>query len=211
MDAGVPARLLERHPQVVVGCQIGLVVVDPTDLHRLAFDRLADHVLDLAEQPPGQPRPSVSRHSINGRRLSTCSASPTLTASGVPCRRCMVGFPRRWSLSSSMSSWTRNPLWISSSVDRHALGHGNVGTERPTRRQAQCGSQGLARPRRVVRDQVVEMPCVVPCRGGNGRSPPPCRPDTARARLPHGRSRRRAMPPGLALSQVTVTTRTART
>ena len=53
---------------------------------------------------------------MSGRMLRTFIASPTFTAMPSPCSAWSVGSPRRYSLPSSTSSWTRNALWKNSIV-----------------------------------------------------------------------------------------------
>ena len=55
-------------------------------------------------------RPSGSALSRSAFKPTKISASPTFTAIGDPCSAFSVGLPRRVSLSSSTSSWTRKAL-----------------------------------------------------------------------------------------------------
>src|SRR5215469_9603743 len=51
VDARVPARFLEDQPQIVVLGQLEDIVARPTELERLALNRLQDEMLRLMEDP----------------------------------------------------------------------------------------------------------------------------------------------------------------
>src|SRR5208337_855841 len=53
MDEAVPAGLLQGHPQIVGRTDREYVVTDPAKLHRLAFKRLGDQMIELVQHAPG--------------------------------------------------------------------------------------------------------------------------------------------------------------
>ena len=92
--------------------------------------------------------------------------SPALTAIGTPCSACIVGRPRRSSLSSSMSSCTRNALCSISMAVADATRVGGVAAERPAGGQAQRRPDALPVRDRWDDSGRVEVPLRLALRHG---------------------------------------------
>src|SRR6185312_4413710 len=72
VDKAVPGRLLEHEQQVVVGGDGQVVVADPAELGRLAFEALYQHVVDLIEDSERDRRPDAldaSPEEAHGERV----------------------------------------------------------------------------------------------------------------------------------------------
>ena len=85
------------------------------ELERMALDRSPGQVVELRQQverEPGAECRGVDRGAA--RAPPRPSASPALSARGMPWRTCSASAPRRRRASSQMSSWTRNALCRSS-------------------------------------------------------------------------------------------------
>ena len=87
---------------------------------------------------------------------STASASPAFSASPRPYSAASVGRPRRRSLPSTMSSWTRKALCSSSIATATGRTSRVAAAEGAARRHAQRRPERLARPARVLARDAVE-------------------------------------------------------
>ena len=90
--------------------------------------------------------------------------SPAFTAIGMPALRCIVATPRRQSLPSSMSSWTRKALC---SISRPRGGRKRIhgaAAQRSRGRDAERRAQTLARSLEEISHEPIEVPLRLPCR-----------------------------------------------